>query len=115
MAFSITCTNKGCFDTMEPRLDTNTDKVYCTSCGKEIKEVTIFTKTQMKALGQTLKNVQKTKAFSVACENCKRLTQPKPLKDKFFCRECGKEMKIAPSFAAAIRTTLSNKDEDDDS
>lgn len=108
MAFSITCTNKGCFDTMEPLLDTTDNKVYCSTCGKELNGITIFAKSQMKSLGQTMKNRKSQKVFSVSCDHCKKITQPKISGNKIICRECGEELKLTPHFAAAVRAVMSS-------
>jgi DNA-directed RNA polymerase subunit M/transcription elongation factor TFIIS len=86
----MTCTNKGCGDTMEPYLDPQTDKVYCSKCDKEIVNVTYFAKAQMKASKQFKKKV--IASFAVKCPKCGAEERPKLVKDDIVCRACQKPM-----------------------
>ena len=107
MAFTIYCNNKGCGKEQQPFLDVASNDVYCAECGKVIPEVTIFTKNQMKAMGQ-VKRVQKTQtAFAVECQQCKRQQQPKVIKGKLTCPQCGDEHKhLDKPYAYAIKQFL---------
>lgn len=113
MGFLITCDNKGCFETMEPLIDKNTDKVYCTSCGKEIKGVTYFAKVQMKSLGQTMNNQKASKAFSVRCNYCGAVGQPTVDNGKIHCGFCKAHLDyLSPPFAHTILQMLKKSGQD---
>lgn len=108
MGFLITCDNKGCFETMEPLLDKNTDRVFCTVCGKEITSVTYFAKVQMKSMGQTMNNQKTSQAFSVRCNFCGAAGQPTIGADgKIHCSTCKSHMDhLSPPFAHVIRQMI---------
>jgi len=114
MGFLITCDNKGCFETMEPLLNKNTDQVFCTACGKEIKSVTYFAKVQMKSLGQTMNNQKESRAFSVRCNACGTVGQPIVAQDgNIHCSACKTHMSdLSPPFAHIIRQMVSGSNKD---
>jgi len=106
MGFLICCDNKGCFQNMEPMLDTNTDEVICTECGKIIKSVTNFTKTQMKSLGQTKKAPPPSKAFSVECRFCGAVAPPIKKGKQVYCSSCQRHMDfLTPAFVQSFLTS----------
>ena len=109
MGFLITCDNKGCFESMEPLLDKNTDRVFCTACGKEMKSVTYFAKVQMKSMGQTLNSQKTSQAFSVRCNFCGSVGQPIVAADgKILCSACKSHMDyLSAPFAHTIRQMVS--------
>jgi hypothetical protein len=89
MGFYINCDNKGCREYMEPKLDIQTNIAYCDECGKEVKSITQFAKTQMRQLGQILKNKVTQTAFSIQCNNCKTMCVPIINKDNTVqCSQC---------------------------
>lgn len=88
MPFSMSCTNRGCGQTMEPYLDQTDDKVYCSKCDKEIVNVTHFTKVQMKSMKQF--KPKKTISFAVKCKKCGKEERPKLVKDDIVCPGCNK-------------------------
>jgi ribosomal protein L34E len=92
---------------MEPLLDTNSNNVYCATCGNEIKGITPFAKTQMKSLGQTMKNRQVQKVFSVNCGNCRKITQPQIINGKVVCKNCEQPLNVTPHFVAAMQAAKS--------
>ena len=51
MGFLVYCNNKGCGKEQEPLLDVSDNEAYCSECGGKVN-VTVFAKSQMKALGQ---------------------------------------------------------------
>lgn len=111
MGFLLQCDNKGCFEQMEPNLDVETDEVFCSKCGKEIKNVTVFAKRQMKTLGQTMKNQKSSRAFAVQCKYCKKTDQPKvDAASKINCGSCGKHLDYLPApFAYTILQNIKAK------
>jgi len=111
MGFLLQCDNKGCFEQMEPMLDVESDEVFCSKCGKEIKNVTVFAKRQMKSLGQTMKNQKSSRAFAVQCKYCKKTEAPTVDKNNDInCGGCGKLMDyLTAPFANTIRLNIKAK------
>ena len=110
MGFSINCDNKGCGKLTEPVIDVGTNQVICVDCGKEIKNVTSFAKTQMKSLGQTRKAVKKQQSWAIKCESCKLDGQPVLKDDKFYCSGCKSEIKtISGPFKQILKQQLKPK------
>lgn len=110
MPFSIQCSNKGCGQIQNPTLDKTTDKVYCSICDKEIQNVTIFAKMQMKSLGQFKKSKQKS--FSVKCSKCS--VEDRPVKEnlQYYCKSCKQELNIPKSFQLILDKFLSGSDKE---
>jgi hypothetical protein len=48
MAFMMTCNNRGCGKTNEPKLDVTLNEVFCSECDQVISNVSPFTKNGMK-------------------------------------------------------------------
>ena len=88
MAFSTSCTNKGCGKQMEPYIDPKDDKVYCSECDKELVNITYFAKVQLKSLKQYRQ--KKGMAFGVKCQNCGKEDRPKIVGDDVVCPSCKK-------------------------
>lgn len=89
MPLSIQCTNSGCYNVQEPYLDPATDKVYCSSCDKELN-VTFFIKSQMRANKQ-FKQKQKL-SYSVTCSKCKNHDRPLVQNNDLICSSCKKPL-----------------------
>ena len=107
--FLIYCTNKGCGREVEPLLNTQTNEVECTECGKVISTVTSFTKTQMKAMGQIKRVKQVRQAFATICKQCKVSAQPQLKNNKLVCSECDTEFNFDKIRDHAIKEFLHNK------
>ncbi len=86
MPFSIVCSNKGCNVLMEPYLDPDNNKVYCSSCDKEIVNVTNFVKMQMKQFKQY--RPKKTISFAVKCKKCNVEDRPIIKNKDIICPSC---------------------------
>lgn len=113
MPFLIECNNKGCAQLQSPYIDPETDIVYCSKCDQEIKNVSIFTKRQMKSLKQI--KVKEKKSFSIKCPNCKTDDRPKLIEDNIVCSKCSKNIdNISPFFKNMLKTQLNsiNKEEE---
>lgn len=74
--FYIHCDNKGCGEHQAPNLDTDTNEVICSECGKPITNVTVFFKTQLKSFGQIVRSGKKQQAYTVQCKKCQKAGQP---------------------------------------
>ena len=109
MAFLINCDNKGCHKLNEPQLDTNSNEVICSECGGIIKNISSFTKHQMKAMGQIVKNSAKQKPFAIKCEKCNNIDTPILKNNKLICSKCNAESKVTPTFDKLIKEHLKNK------
>lgn len=92
MGFLMTCTNKGCYKTMEPLLNLEDNKVYCTYCNKYMVNVSPFTVNQMKHLNQVKKSSPARVAFSVTCPKCSEKALPKISGDIVICSNCNAEL-----------------------
>lgn len=96
MGFLIQCDNKKCREFQEPFLDKETDNVHCSRCNGIIDYVSIFTKRQMRAMGQIKRESVPKQAFSVKCESCEKIMCPKLKEEegqkvKLLCSSCGNE------------------------
>ena len=111
MAFSMNCNNKGCGKYQTPYLDLSDGEVHCQECANVIKNIPIFTKNQMKSMGQTKKAVKK--AFSVRCDKCKAETNAKiDDKDQLVCAICNTKTNVSKPFELIIRDAIKKGDQD---
>lgn len=108
MTFLIQCDNKGCFKLQNAQLNVETDQVHCADCNNVIKNITVFAKRQLKALGQTTKNQKTTKSFAVKCNHCDLLEQPTIEKNEFLCSGCKKPLQISEPFKLILKENLKN-------
>jgi len=109
MAFSLSCTNKGCGNIQEPYIDPKTDKVYCSLCDKELPNVTYFIKVQMKNSKQF--KPKKKDAFSVKCNKCSNNAQPILLNNELLCSNCKKILdNLSLPFKNILKEKLKNKE-----
>ena len=108
MGILITCDNKGCYDSMEPLLNINTNEVICSSCGKPIQSVTQFMKIQLKSLGQTTKSQKSNQAYAVKCSSCGLVAQPTVTpQGAITCSRCGSQIEnLPPPVAQMLRLML---------
>lgn len=116
MGFRIYCDNKGCMAEMEPLLDKAIDKVYCSKCNNEIKNITKFAKAQMVSLGQIKRKEQVQKAFAVKCIKCLKEAPPKLDRTgkSLICSSCDKPIEnLSAPFAHTIRQYIkTNKNQE---
>jgi ribosomal protein L34E len=109
MAFFTFCDNKGCRKSMAPVIDKETNKVYCTECGKEINTVDQFMKRQMVSLGQVHRAEKRKLAWSAKCNECGK--EGPPMLDKegkeLICSYCNKPMTgLNRPFAQMVKENL---------
>lgn len=107
MKFRTFCEHKGCRKEMEPVLDKETMKVYCTACDRELQNVTIFMRNQMLAYGQVKKNVSKKMAFSVVCSSCGKSGPPVVDENgELVCSFCSAELNLSKPFEMVVRQKM---------
>lgn len=113
MAFSIQCTNKGCREYQNPKLDINKDsdtynEVICSNCGKTIENVSQFHKTAMKSIGQVKRDDNNKQAFAVSCPKCSKADRPiLGQNNELLCKHCGAEQsQLSRPFAQALLSVL---------
>lgn len=110
MPFMINCDNKGCMKSQEARLDIKNNSVLCAECGKEIKNITSFAKTQLKSMGQTIKNTQEKQMFAISCPSCELKAKPVLTGESFTCPGCKKELtNISEPFKLILKANMKNE------
>jgi ribosomal protein L34E len=111
MPFSTFCTNKNCGQIMEPYLDPQSDKAYCSNCDGELVNLTSFVKNQMKMFKQYKQ--KQSKPFAVKCAKCGREERPKIFNDDIVCGHCNKSMdNLSPIFKNMLKEKLRTTDKD---
>jgi ribosomal protein L34E len=111
MPFMMNCTNRGCGKHQSPVLDQKDNEVYCSECGGKIAQVSPFTKTQMKSLGQIKKPTKS--AYSVRCDKCRQEALPKIVNNALICSWCDNPHKnISAPFAILIKKAIEKGEED---
>lgn len=109
MSFLMNCDNKKCGVLQEPLLDKDTNQVFCSECGEEMKTVTQFAKKSMLTMGQIKRVKRKQSAFPVICAECNKQSQPKLVGKVLVCPDCGAQHKhLSPPIAHAIREYLTS-------
>jgi hypothetical protein len=111
MPFLMQCSNKGCGDHMEPYLDQSDKKVYCSSCDKELVNVTHFVKIQMKTLKQFKQ--KKSISFGVKCQKCSKEERPYIVKNDIICPHCkATHDHLSEPFKIMLREKLKTANQD---
>ncbi len=102
----IQCNNQGCRQLAEVKLDPATNEVICGECGNAIKNITEFTKVNLRANKQFVKKGTGS-TFNVKCAKCGRLVGPVlNAKNQTTCPECGAEIKLSKAFENVFRESL---------
>lgn len=98
----IACTNKGCMQTTNALLNTETLEVICADCGQSISNVSESMRRTLKSFGQIIRTDQK-KAFMMACRTC-NANREVVLNDKneTVCGICGDVINVHPAMKQAI-------------
>lgn len=97
----IMCNNKGCMKSSNALLDTDTLKVICQECGKEITNITEPMKRTLKSHGQIMRADKK--AFMLACNVCKANREIALDQDNnTVCKTCHNPITIHAAFKIAI-------------
>jgi hypothetical protein len=112
MGFRTYCSNKGCGKDNEPLLNTSTNEVECSECGKPITNITSFAKAQMKTLGQIKRDSKKGQAFSIECTFCKKSSPPKidPNTERIVCAFCNSYLDyLSAPFVQIVKEFLKKK------
>lgn len=108
MSIIVSCDNKGCFKSQEALLDTETNEVICVECNKTIKNITTFTKSALKDLGQIKKEDKEKKSFALKCDQCNKTETPIMNKDKqILCGWCKKELNLSLPYKNMLKNNLS--------
>lgn len=111
MAFVTFCDNKGCRKEQLPLLNTATNEVVCSECGKPINSITSFAKSQLKSLGQVTSKRKTQETYSVKCGSCQKEGRPVLQNDKLICVQCSGEITtLSKPFEIILKKALtSNK------
>jgi len=105
MPFSVVCPNKGCGQLMEPYIDPASNIVYCSSCDKEINNITHFIKHQMKQFKQF--KPKKNISFGVKCKNCNTEDRPLLQDKEVICPKCKKpHSHLSEAFKLMLKDNL---------
>lgn len=103
----IKCTNKGCFELTEAKLDVNANEIFCEKCGKSIDGLTKYTVKTLQSLKQIVK--KPLQAFDVLCANCKKTVSIIIKGNRAFCSLCDNQLNVTPAFIHAKK--MSEEDE----
>lgn len=107
MPVIISCDNKGCFKSQEALLDLATNEVVCCECGKDIKNISTFTKRTLKDTGQ-IKKDNNFKAYGVKCVKCNKMSSPlRTPANKIICSLCSEELELSTAYKTMLLQTLS--------
>jgi DNA-directed RNA polymerase subunit M/transcription elongation factor TFIIS len=96
-----------CGNPVEAKLDLDTNKIMCQSCGEEIENMSDFAKARMKQEGDVVRDDALHKVpeggMQVECVKCQKsmvaLLNKKD--DKAYCPKCGEKQKLS-SYATAL-------------
>lgn len=108
MNYRSFCDNKGCRKEMKPVVDKDTLLAYCTECGAQVNNISIFMRRQMMSEGQIRKLDKKKLAWAVKCEHCHK-EGPPDLNDKneLICTFCNLVLNtVAKPFAEIMKVNI---------
>jgi hypothetical protein len=103
----ITCTNKGCLQGTEAKLNRKTSQVMCMECGQEIDGITDTFKKVLDSQGQITR--AESKAMTVQCNACKKKCDIDIKEDKPYCSLCGEQLQLSDTFFNMAKTMLLSK------
>jgi ribosomal protein L34E len=109
MEYRSFCDNKGCHKEMRPVVNKETLEAFCTECGNQVNNISIFMRRQMASYDQVQRNEKKRMPWSMMCKSCNKEGPPELDKDgkKLNCSFCGKELEnVARPFYEMVRTNL---------
>ena len=111
MPMQLQCNNKGCCKMSEALLDKADDKVYCIECGNEITNITSFTKTSLRSLGQFKREGKANSSFMITCPICNKRSGPKLNGEDVCCGACGESLKdkVSPVLLYNMAANLKKK------
>lgn len=98
----ITCTNKGCLQTTEAKLDKETNEVVCMACGKPIINLTDQMKRTLASFGQ-VRRLTEHKPFQIKCQACNAQRAFTLEGDVARCAACGAELHPSATFLKAYK------------
>ena len=96
-----------CGNPVEAKLDVETNKIMCQSCGEEIENMSEFAKTRMKQDGDVVRNDALHKVpeggMQVECGKCQKniIALLNKKDDKAYCPRCGEKQELS-SYATAL-------------
>jgi len=101
----IVCTNKGCLQTTEAKLDKGTNEVICALCGKPIINLTEHIKRVLSGLGQIVRSAER-QPFQAQCPTCKDRRDISLAGDVAHCATCSAELHLSAVFLKAFKQHL---------
>jgi len=107
----ITCTNKGCLQSTEAKLDKKTNEVVCMVCGKPISNLTEQMKRTLVAFGQVTRSAER-KPFQIHCSKCAAQRDISLSGDVAHCSTCGTELRMSTSFLNAFKQHIIQADKE---
>lgn len=100
----VTCTNRGCLQLNEAKLNRKTQQVMCIECGQEITGITDTFKKILDAQSQIIRG--ETKAMSVQCNACKKKCDINIKEDKPYCSLCDTKLQLSDTFFNMAKTMI---------
>jgi len=104
----LSCTNKGCLQATNAKLDVDSNEVFCQECGKTIN-VTPFAKKALKDAGQIIRHAER-KPFSLLCSKCNKKRTVYMKDDMVYCEYCHEKIPVSAHFKIALREHLENNE-----
>lgn len=101
----ITCTNKGCLQSTEAKLNKDTNEVICMSCGKPISNLTEQIRRTLSTLGQIIRSTE-NKPFQARCPKCNARKDVVLIDNVPYCAVCNTELHLSAVFLNALKQHL---------
>lgn len=101
----IACTNKGCMQSTEAKLDKGTNQVFCADCGKPISRLSQPIKKALEMFGQIVRAAEQ-KPFQMRCPTCAAQRDIALSGDVAHCATCGLELHPSAVFLKTYRQHL---------
>lgn len=107
----IVCTNKGCLQSTEAKLDKGTNEVICMACGKPISNLTDQMRRMLLAFGQVVLTAER-KPFQANCPTCSARRDISLTGNVAHCATCGTELRVSAAFLNAFKQYLAQADKE---
>jgi len=98
----INCTQKGCLQQTEAKLDRTTNEVTCEACGNVIENITKYTKKALSDIGQVSRS-RSSQPFQALCQQCNKNQPLYTEEERAFCKVCNTQVHISAAFMRGLK------------